>query len=529
VSESPQLPSGWTTATIGDIADQCVEQAKPSGSGIFLYVDISSIDRSIKRIVDAKLLPVESAPSRARQRLLPGDVLVSMTRPNLNAVAMLPSEMKGAIGSTGFFVLRSGHVVPSWLFYLVQTADFINSMSGVVLGVLYPAVRPKDIASYRIDLPPVQEQRRIVAEIDQQFTRLDAAVSALKRVRANLKRYRVAVLKAACEGRLVPTEAELARKEGRSYETGEQLLSRILKERRIKWEAEQLAKMHASEKPFKNNDWKKKYRQPEMPEMTGLPTLPEGWVWTSPDQLAEFQDNAICAGPFGTIFKAKDFRLQGVPIIFLRHVGAGHYDHAYKPGFMDSQKWEELFRPYSVFGGELLVTKLGEPPGTCAIYPQGLGPAMVTPDVIKMSVDKAAVSSAFLMHYLNSERAKGFSAESCFGTTRLRLTIPLFRRMPVPLPPIAEQDRVVEEVDRQLSDADALRGAIEAQLIRADRLRQSILKRAFEGKLVRQDPSDEPALALLERIRAERAAHNGDSSGRRSRKTSKSPVAVETK
>ena len=88
-----------------------------------------------------------------------------------------------------------------------------------------------------------------MAEIEALFTDLDAAVAALKRVQANLKRYRASVLKAACEGRLVPTEAELARKEGRTYETGEQLLARILKERRAKWEADQLAKMLAAGKP----------------------------------------------------------------------------------------------------------------------------------------------------------------------------------------------------------------------------------------------------------------------------------------
>ncbi|MGA2237075.1 MAG: restriction endonuclease subunit S [Terriglobales bacterium] len=353
-------------------------------------------------------------------------------------------------------------------------------------------------------LPPLREQDRIVAEIEKQFTRLDAAVAALRRVQANLKRYRAAVLKAACEGRLVPTEAELAHKEGRSYETGEQLLARILKERRAKWDADQFAKMAAASELQKNDDWKKKkYKEPETPDASNLPKLREGWIWASPDQLSEFDDNAICAGPFGTIFKAKDFRPSGVPIIFLRHVAAGQY-LTRKPGFMDPQKWDRLFRPYSVFGGELLITKLGEPPGVCAIYPEKLGPAMVTPDVIKMSVNQAAAVPRFLMHYFNSDKARLFSTGACFGTTRLRLTLPLFRRMPVALPPLAEQGRILTEVERQLSDEEALAKLVDAQLVRADRLHQSILKSAFQGRLVPQDSSDEPASRLLERIRIER-------------------------
>ena len=104
-------------------------------------------------------------------------------------------------------------------------------------------------------VPPLDEQQRIVAEIEKQFTRLDAGVASLKRVQIALKRYRASVLKAACEGRLVPTEAELARKENRSYETGEQLLQRILKERREKWNG------------------KGKYKEPTAPDMTGLPLV----------------------------------------------------------------------------------------------------------------------------------------------------------------------------------------------------------------------------------------------------------------
>jgi hypothetical protein len=206
--------SGWAMTTFAEIASDAVEQTGPSGSGEFTYVDISSIDKETKRITEPQVLPKAQAPSRAKQRLRQGDVLVSMTRPNLNAVTLVKSDFEASIGSTGFCVLRATFVNPSFLFYRVQATDFIRSMCSVVQGALYPAVRPKDVFSFSVDLPPRSEQDRIVAEIEKQFTRLDDAVAALKRVQANLKRYRASVLKAACEGRLVPTEAELARKEG---------------------------------------------------------------------------------------------------------------------------------------------------------------------------------------------------------------------------------------------------------------------------------------------------------------------------
>src|ERR1019366_23198 len=120
---------------------------------------------------------------------------------------------------------------------------------------LYPAVRPKDISEFPMAIPPNREQGRAVDEIEKQFTRLDAATAALKRGQANRKRYRASVLKAACEGRLVPTEAELARQEGRDYEPADKLLQRILRERRTRWEADTLANMRAQGKSPKDRHW----------------------------------------------------------------------------------------------------------------------------------------------------------------------------------------------------------------------------------------------------------------------------------
>jgi type I restriction enzyme S subunit len=412
----------------------------------------------------------------------------------------------------------SEEVNPRYLRHFLDSPSYWASIAMESAGIAQPNVNAKKLAAVAIPIAPRKQQDCIVAEIEKQFSRLDAATVALKRVQANLKRYRASVLKVACEGHLVPTEAELARKEGREYEPADKLLERILCERRVRWETDRLAKIRASSVKHSAIDrWKNQYKEPLAPDATTISHFPEGWTAASPDQLSSFEsDNAICAGPFGTIFKARDFRPEGVPIIFLRHVVAGRYVTR-KPGFMDRKVWEEIFRPYSVFGGELLITKLGEPPGECAIYPEGVGPAMVTPDVIKMSVNRQCAVPTYLMHYLNSEKARQFSIDACFGTTRLRVTLPIFRKMPVALPPLAEQERIAAEVDRQLSQVDALELLLDREFTRVSRLRQSVLQMAFTGGLVPQDSADESASVLLERIRSERAA---SASGRPSRKRS---------
>jgi type I restriction enzyme S subunit len=197
---------------LGEITEPKIDQAGPQPCGGFTYVDISSVDNNAKRIVDPKRLPADSAPSRARQRLRSGDVLVSMTRPNLNAVALVPPELDGAIGSTGFHVLRARDgVLPQWLYYGVQTRQFVGAMSELVQGALYPAVRPKDIRAFDMPLPALDEQRRIVAELEKQFSRLDEAVANLRRAIVAMSAYRASVLEAAIRGQLVsesgPTSA----------------------------------------------------------------------------------------------------------------------------------------------------------------------------------------------------------------------------------------------------------------------------------------------------------------------------------
>jgi type I restriction enzyme, S subunit len=438
------LPKGWTETTFGAVVsavsvhDKKLPRAKYFQSGRFPVVDQGQ--QFIGGYTD------ENA------RVISEDLPLLVFGDHTRAFKYLDQPF--VPGADGIKVLKPLGVNAKWLYEMAHALEFPDK------GY---ARHYQHLKSAKLFVPPLPEQRRIVAELDKQYTRLEAGVVALRRVQANLKRYRAAVLKAACEGRLVPTEAELGNKT--DFETGETLLARILTERRQSWRG------------------RGQYKPPFSADTTHLPALPDGWIWASPDQLAAFCDNSICAGPFGTIFKARDFRTSGVPIIFLRHVAAGKYLF-HKPGFMDERKWHELFRPYSVFGGELLITKLGEPPGVCAIYPEGIGPAMVTPDVIKLAVNQGAVLPKFLMHYFNSESARRFSSGVAFGTTRLRLTIPIFRAIPVPLPSLTEQARIVAEVERRLSIVEELNAMVSANLQRTTRLRQSILQKAFTGKLV---------------------------------------------
>ena len=186
--------------TLGEVAYEAVDQSGPNGD--FIYVDIGSIDRENKRIVNAKTLSAADAPTRAKQVLRAGDVLISMTRPNLNAVALVPEDLDGAIGSTGFCVLRSKWIQPKFLFWLVQTERFVEAMCAVVQGALYPAVRPKDIAAFQFVLQSKSNQTRIIEKLEELLSGLEDGVAELKAAQRKLRQYRQSLLKAAVDGTL---------------------------------------------------------------------------------------------------------------------------------------------------------------------------------------------------------------------------------------------------------------------------------------------------------------------------------------
>ena len=495
-------PVGWAQTTLGEISGFPVEQfGPPSDRETFTYVDISSIDRETKRIANPQTLHIEQAPSRAKQRLEVGDVLVSMTRPNLNAVAIVPEELIGGIGSTGFHVLRTRHVLPCWMRYRVQAADFVHAMSMKVQGALYPAVRPNDIAQFPTSVPPRGEQDRIVAEIEKQFTRLDAATAALKRVQANLKRYRASVLKAACEGRLVPTEAELARKEGRDYEPASELLKRILRERRARWEADTLAKMIASGKLPKDDRWKQKYKEPSAPDTTNLPELPEGWCWESLDALIY----AITAGKsIRCVERPPEDEEYGV--VKVSSVTWGVFDELESKTCMANSPWIEAYR---IVADDFLFSRANtiELVGACVIVNQVARRLMLSDKILRFEVVLPCLKR-WLLVVLRSkwgrseiERLSTGNQESMRNIGQDRI-----RSIRIPIPPLKELEDIISAVEISESGFMKLESSITTHTKRSANLRRAILDHAFTGQLVPQDPADEPASALLERIRAERAA-----------------------
>lgn len=475
-------------ASLGEVANEPIEQSGPPASGDFIYVDIGSVDKESKAITDAKVIPVTDAPSRARQRLRKGDVLVSMTRPNLNAVAIVPSQFDGAIGSTGFHVLRTRWMEPRFLHYLVQTSEFVESMTGVVQGALYPAVRPADVNRFEFRLPPRVEQTRIVEKLEELLSDLDAGVAELKAAQRKLAQYRQSLLKAAVEGAL--TQGWRARNAPR--ETGAELLQRILRERRTRWEQKQLAKF-AEQGKTPPKDWRDKYPEPVAPDTAGLPELPQGWVWASLDQLGEVVTGFTPAKANPNYFGGE------IPFFKPTDLDAGYWVRDYRESLTPlGAQQGRLLPPNSV-----LVTCIGATIGktglarmSCATNQQ-INAVAPTEDGARPEFIFFVLSSGFGQHQITSNAS---------ATTLPILNKSKFERLPIPLPGGAEQAAAVEELEKLMASIDEHERAVEIALLQAAAQRKNLLRAAFAGQLVPQDPRDEPASELLARIRAARAA-----------------------
>ncbi len=421
----------------------------------------------------------------------------------------------------------------SYLYFFYFLRSIEQDWESKATGTTFSAITGDVLRGQQIPLAPVPEQDRIVDAIETQFTRLDAAIAALERARANLERYRSSVLQAACEGRLVPTEAELARREGREYEPADALLARILAGRRAKWEEAQWAyeieraKTKAAQaerkaaglphhirdlepgdwqhrtpeeyEPYlpKSDRWKQKYDEPEPPDMESLPVLPEGWCWASLAQLS-WQSN------YGTSQKCRH-EAAGPPVLRIPNIVNGGFN---LQDLKMATNPDDLNEPDTLQPGDFLI-----------IRTNGSRDLIGRSGLVKEEFATPYFFASYLIRYRTVKVGGWLSAiwdstlmrlqlESRAATTagQYNLSISRLDPLPIPVPPLAEQRRIVEEVERRLSVVQALEQSIETNLTRAQRLRQAILKKAFKGRLVPQDPDDEPASALLARVKAQRGA-----------------------
>lgn len=282
------------------------------------------------------------------------------------------------------------------------------------------------------------------------------------------------------------------------------LLVRILAERKLRWEKSERAKMKARGIIPKDDRWKAKYEEPAAPDESGLPELPEGWCCASVEQLVlHLTSGSRDWSPFYG---------RGTSVfIMAQNVRPGKLDLSFKQ-FVDPPVDDPSRERSQVALGDLLVTIVGANTGQVCAVRNDLPEHFVCQSVALLRpVDQSC--SRYLDLFLNSVSGQRQFQEFMYGEGRPHLSFVDLRSTRIPLPPIVEQARIVEAVEEGISRTDASLN-LQESFAHIARLRQSILKWAFEGKLVDQDPNDEPAAEMLARIRAGREGNAGAARGK---------------
>lgn len=481
-----ELPEGWALTTYEQIGKWSGGGTPSKQIGSYWIGGeipwISPKDMKSLIIYDSEDRITDDAIKSSSAKLIPSDSLLFVVRSGIlrRTLPVALTRIDAAVNQDLKALTPSDHIFADYLLYHALAFNNEIRRSCSKDGTTVESIEFFALKEYPIPLAPLPEQHRIVARIEELFSRLDAGVEALRRARAQLQRYRQSVLQAAVEGRLT-AEWRAAHPE---VEPAEKLLERILAERRKRWK-ERLSSEG-------NGSPGSKYKEPAKHIPSDLPSLPNRWIWTSYDSVAMFVTSGSRAW--------KKFLGKGDAIFILLQNLRERQLILDDPTFIDPPDGAEADRT-RVLTGDILISIVGNTGVTCLV--REIGEAYVSQSVA-LTRPINLIDGEYLEFYLTSKIGRDFFKGKDYGMGRGHLLLSHIKETPIILPPIAEQHEIIREIRLRFSVIMDLDEAIYSSEIQANRLRQSILQRAFQGKLVPQNPNDEPASLLLERIRAER-------------------------
>ena len=472
----PQLPEGWVWVRLGEVASLNPKSADYIPDELEVSFIPMKYLEELTGQVDLSLTRRYSEVKKGYTAFKNGDVIFAKITPCMeNGKVGIVNKLKNGIGfgSTEFHVVRlfNGRMPNKFVFFFLVRESFRRDARMHMTGSAGQLRVPKDyLEEVSFPLPPLLEQHRIVDKIEELFTRLDAGLEALRKVKTQLGRYRQAVLKYAFEGKLT--------KEWREARKGEMEPAFVLLER-IKEE--------------RGKKGKGQLKELSSLDTSNLPELPEGWVWTRIGELAE----TIQYG-----FTAKSTKVPvGPKMLRITDIQNNSVNWSSVPYCQIDQSEKQN---YLLEEGHLVFARTGATVGKSFLITGQFPEAIFASYLIRIIFSKF-IAEKFVYSFFQSNTYWSQIYRGQLGIGQPNVNSQTLSKLILPLAPFPEQQKVVEEIERCFSVADEIEKVVEQSLKQAERLRQSILKRAFEGKLVPQNPTDEPAEELLKRIKMEKA------------------------
>lgn len=461
------LPSGWVWTTIGELAlsprDDIVDGPFGSNLKASEHVDrgtpivrLQNIDRNKFIRKNMRFVSTKKAEQLKRHNYSSGDILVTKLGAPLGKACLVPADLADGIIVADVVRIRISHqhISNRYVMYAINSDIGITQLQALTKGTTRPRVNLGHIRALEIPLAPLSEQLCIVKKIEQLFSRLDAGLGDLKQIKRQLGFYRQSMLKFAFEGR---STAAWRKKFQRGVHPSEIGDNGVLDSKR--------------------------------PDGLTLPKLPDGWIWSDIGSISEriHYGYTASASPEPT----------GTKMLRITDIQNNDVDWTSVPYCRIE---EENKHKYFLRAGDLVFARTGATVGKSFLITGTIPEAVFASYLIRISL-KRGVDKRFIYAYLQTDEYWSQINKRKAGIGQPNVNARSLSKIPVPLPSLEEQKVIVQYIERHLLHAKNVERAIFKAFIQEERLRQSTLHKAFEGKLAAQDPNDEPASVVLERVR----------------------------
>jgi type I restriction enzyme, S subunit len=460
---SKELPKDWkweVSSNILDIRDGTHDTPKyVNDNGIPLITSKNLKENKIDFEKISYISKEDHAEISKRSKVEAGDILFAMIG-TIGNPAIIKGDANFSIKNVGLFKKNEDEILPTFLVNFLRSYTFQKQLNErkLLKGTTQKFIPLGNLRNINIPLPPILTQQAIVSKIEELFSEIENGIKSLFAAQQQLKTYRQSVLKWAFEGKLTNVL------NCNSFDLHDEHNVSIAAEPEAEYNVK---KNQANQNNHRNHSSDKG-------------ELPKGWKIVSIIDLAEKNKHALKAGPFGSSLKKEFYVEKGYKIYGQEQVIS---DNAfYGDYYINKEKYQEL-NSCKIKPLDILISLVGTV-GKVLLLPENCEPGIINPRLIKISLDKKVYLPKFFKFYFESSFVKSFYKAETRGTTMDVLNLGIIKTIPFPLCSIEEQSYIVQEIESRLSVADKMEESITQSLQQAEALRQSILKKAFEGKLI---------------------------------------------
>ena len=473
------MPKGWTCATIPEmipsegifVDGDWIESKDQDPNGGVRLIQLADIGDGDFKNKSSRFLTLKRANELKCTFLQQNDILVARMPDPIGRACLFPLINKNSfVTAVDVAIIRISEksIMPKYLMFSINSLYIRREIESLQSGTTRKRISRSNLAIIKFPLPPLPEQQRIVAKIEELFSSLNKGIESLKTAQQQLKVYRQAVLKWAFEGKLMNSTL-----------------------RQAQGTVSPVAEHKSVAEPVEATD-----KEGVLPKGDAL-SLPKGWKWIKLGEVV----NEFVRGPFGGSLKKECFVPNGYKVYEQKN--AIYQSTELGKYFINENKFKELIR-FKVKPNDFIVSCSGTI-GKLFMIPEKAPKGIINQALLIIRINRNLLLDKFFMYLFTSSFFQRLIINDAKGTAMLNLAgVKDMKLVPVLLPPLSEQQAIVAEIESRLSICDKIEESIEQSLKQSESLRQSILKKAFEGKLVPQDPNDEPASKLLECIKAQK-------------------------